>query len=204
MHPWLSRVDRPAFPDFAVFDLDPQEGTTWEQVVYVAGLVNVMLERLGLAGYPKTSGSRGVHIHVPLEPEYDYRRVRAFVERIGAMIAAADPDNVTMEWDKARRGPKVLIDHNQNVAGKTMASVYSVRPRPGAPVSTPVTWDELKTVHPSDFTIATIWKRLRQYGDLFAPVLTGGQHLEGPEQALGIQPVSTAPPDVDQSLHDPG
>jgi len=186
MHPWLSRVDRPDLPDFAVFDLDPQEGATWEEVVYVAGLVNVILERLGLAAYPKTSGSSGVHIYVPLEPEYDYRRVRAFVERIGLMIAAADADTVTMEWDKPSRGPRVFIDHNQNVAGKTIAAVYSVRPRPGASVSTPVMWDELKTVRPEDFTIATVWERLRQYGDLFAPVLDGGQILDGPERALGL------------------
>ncbi len=138
MHPWLSRVHHPESPDFALFDLDPQEGSSWEQVVYVAGLVNVLLERLGLAGYPKTSGSRGMHILVPLEPMYDYARVRRFVETIGRMVATADPGAATMEWDIPRRGPRVFIDHNQNVGGKTTASVYSVRPRPGAPVSTPL------------------------------------------------------------------
>lgn len=186
MHPWLSRAERPDVPDFAIFDLDPQEGTTWDQVVYVAGLVNLLLERLGLAGYAKTSGSRGIHIYVPLEPEYDYRRVRRFVETIGGMIAAADPDTVTMEWDKPKRGPRIFIDHNQNVAGKTISSVYSVRPRPGAPVSMPVTWQELETVDPQSFTIATVWERLRQFGDLFAPVLAAGQRLEVAEQALGL------------------
>lgn len=186
MHPWLSRVERPDVPDFAIFDLDPQDGATWEQAVYVAGLVNVLLERLGLAGYPKTSGSRGIHIYVPIEPLFDYSRVRRFVERIGQMIAAADPETVTMEWDKPRRGPKIFIDHNQNVAGKTIASVYSVRPRPGAPVSIPVTWAELGTIDPRSFTIATVWDRFRQFGDLFAPVLRGGQRLEGAETALGL------------------
>ncbi len=186
MHPWLSRVERHAYPDFAIFDLDPQEGATWQQVGYVAGLVNVILERLGLAGYPKTSGASGMHIYVPIEPQYDYARVRNFVATIGHMIAAADPDSVTMEWDIARRGPKVFIDHNQNVGGKTIASVYSVRPVPGAPVSTPLLWQEVGEVEPGDFTIQTIWERVRQYGDLFAPVLTGGQTLEGAEAALGI------------------
>jgi bifunctional non-homologous end joining protein LigD len=186
MHPWLSRAERHEYPDFAVFDLDPQDGATWEQVGYVAGLVNVILERLGLAGYPKTSGASGMHIYVPIEPRYDYARVRHLVATIGHMIAAADPDNVTMEWDIARRGPKIFIDHNQNVGGKTIASVYSVRPVPGAPVSTPLLWGEVGSVEPGDFTIATIWERLRQYGDLFAPVLTGGQTLEGAEAALGI------------------
>ena len=187
MHPWLSRVERFEHPDFAIFDLDPQEGATWDQVVYVGGLVRVILERLGLAGYPKTSGATGVHIYVPLEPRFTYRRVRRFVEAVGKLIEGADPDNVTMEWDIPRRGPRVFIDHNQNVAGKTIASVYSVRPRPGAPVSVPVTWDELERVKPDDHDISTVWGRLRQFGDLFAPVLRGGQGLEGAEAALGLE-----------------
>ena len=186
MHPWLSRVERPDLPDFAVFDLDPQEGATWDQVVHVAGLVNVLLERLGLAGYPKTSGSSGLHIYVPLDPLYTYRRVRRFVETLGRMIAQADPDSATMEWDITKRGPKVFIDHNQNVGGKTIASVYAVRPVDGAQVSTPILWDELATVKPGDYTISTIWDRLRKFGDLFAPVLDGGQTLDGAEAALGL------------------
>ncbi len=186
MHPWLSRAERSAYPDFAVFDLDPQEGATWEQVTYTAGLVKVILDKLGLASYAKTSGATGIHIYVPIDPVYEYGRVRGFVEAVGQLIVAADPETVTMTWDKPKRGPKVFIDHNQNVGGKTIASVYSVRPRPGAPVSTPILWDELSSVRPEDFTIATIWPRLRQYGDLFAPVLRGGQELETAEAALGI------------------
>jgi bifunctional non-homologous end joining protein LigD len=186
MHPWLSRVERPDYPDFAVFDLDPQEGVGWDQVVYVAGLVNVLLERLGLASYPKTSGATGIHIYVPLDPIHGYRRVRRFVETLGRLLASADPDAVTMEWDIPKRGARVFVDHNQNVGGKTIASVYSVRPVPGAQVSMPFTWPELDAVEPSGFTIGSIWERLRQYGDLFAPVLTGGQTLDGAEQALGL------------------
>jgi bifunctional non-homologous end joining protein LigD len=186
MHPWLSRVQHPQAPDFALFDLDPQEGSTWEQVVYVAGLINVLLERLGLAAYPKTSGSRGMHILVPLDPIHDYSRVRRFVETVGRMVATADPDAATLEWDMARRGPRVFIDHNQNVGGKTTAAVYSVRPRPGAPVSTPLLWNEIAEVKPGDFTIATIWDRLRKHGDLYAPVLAGGQTLDAAEAALGL------------------
>ncbi len=186
MHPWLSRVQTPELPDFAVFDLDPQEGATWEQVVYVARLVNIALERLGLAAYPKTSGSSGMHIYVPLEPRHEYVRVRRFVETIGRMLEGADPDTVSMTWHKPDRGPRIFIDHNQTVAGKTIASVYSVRPEPGAPVSTPLTWDEVGSVVPGDFTIETVWPRLGRYGDLFAPVLIGGQGLEGAEGALGL------------------
>ena len=155
-------------------------------MIYVAGLVNLLLERLGLAGYPKTSGATGIHIYVPVEADYSYRRVRRFVEAIGRLIVAADPDVATMEWDIAKRGPRVFIDHNQNVAGKTQASVYSVRPREGATVSMPVLWQELDDVVPQDFTMVTVWDRLRQRGDLFAQVLSGGQTLEGAEAALGL------------------
>jgi len=188
MHPWLSRVERPEYPDFAVFDLDPQQGVKWDQVVYVAGLVNVLLERLGLASYPKTSGASGIHIYVPLEPVHSYRRVRRFVETLGRMLATADPAAVSMEWDIPKRGARVFVDHNQNVGGKTIASVYSVRPVAGAQVSTPFTWPELGSVEPALFTVASVWDRLRQSGDLFAPVLTGGQILDGAEKALGLDP----------------
>ena len=187
MHPWLSKVNAPDRPDCAIFDLDPAEGADWEKVVAVARLVKVALDRLGLDGYPKTSGASGLHVYVPVEPEYSYARVRRFVEAVGRFIAAADPSIATMEWDIPRRAGKVFVDHNQNVAGKTIASVYSVRPRPGAPVSTPILWDELDTVVPDTFTIETIWRRLGTYGDLFAPVLRGGQTLDAAERGLGLE-----------------
>jgi len=186
MHPWLSRLPSADRPDFAVFDLDPAEGAGWGQVVYVAGLVKVVLDRLGLASYPKTSGATGMHIYVPVEPVHCYRRVREFVETVGRMLLTADPDAVTMEWEKEKRRGKVFIDHNQNVAGKTIASVYSARPREGAPVSTPLLWDEVAEVNPEVLTIATVWDRLTRFGDLFAPVLGGGQCLDEAEKALGV------------------
>jgi bifunctional non-homologous end joining protein LigD len=186
IHPWLSRVTALDRPDFAVFDLDPAEGATWEQVVAVARLLELALNNLGLKGYPKTSGATGLHVYVPVEPRYDYQRVRRFVEVVGRLLGQANPDDVTMEWDIDRRAGRVFIDHNQNVAGKTIASVYSVRPRRGAPVSAPILWEELSEVHPDEFTIATIWGRLQRFGDLFAPVLEGGQTLEAAEDALGL------------------
>ncbi|MGH8935271.1 MAG: non-homologous end-joining DNA ligase [Acidimicrobiia bacterium] len=186
LHPWLSRVTTPEHEDFAIFDLDPAEGATWEQVVRVARLVEVALDRLGLRGYLKTSGATGLHVYVPLEPAYPYRRVRRFVEAVGRLIVGANPDDATMEWDIPRRAGKVFIDHNQNVGGKTIASVYSVRPRPGVPVSVPVLWEELERVGPDSFTIVNLWDRLQRYGDLFAPVLQGGQRLESAEEALGL------------------
>ncbi|MCB2224419.1 MAG: non-homologous end-joining DNA ligase [Actinobacteria bacterium] len=186
IHPWLSRAVLPDVPTQAVFDLDPAEGAGWEQVSLVGGLVRLALERLGLEGHPKTSGATGLHVYVPLAPEHDYVRVRRFVETVGRTIVGAAPELATMEWDIPARAGKVFIDHNQNVAGKTIASVYSVRPRPGAPVSTPLTWDEVAGADPDAFTIATLWDRLARYGDLFAPVLAGTQRLERAEEALGI------------------
>jgi bifunctional non-homologous end joining protein LigD len=186
IHPWLSRVTSADRPDFAIFDLDPADGATWEQVVETATHIRVVLDRLGLASYPKTSGATGMHLYVPIDNEYPYRRVRAVVEAIGRLIVAADPGLATMEWDIPTRRGKVFIDHNQNVGGKTIASVYSVRPRPGAPVSTPLLWEEVPEVDPTDFTIHTIWERVSRHGDLFAPVLRGGQRLEGAEGALGL------------------
>jgi bifunctional non-homologous end joining protein LigD len=186
IHPWLNRLEHEGNPDFAIFDLDPAEGATWDQVVAVAKLLKIALDGLGLNGYVKTSGATGLHIYVPLDPVHEYRRVRKFVETVGRLLESANPDDITMQWDIAKRGPKVFVDHNQNVGGKTIASVYSVRPRSGAPVSTPILWEEVGTVHPDDFTIQTIWPRLQRYGDLFSPVLEGGQTLEEAEERLGL------------------
>ena len=186
IHPWLSRVGRSDRADFAVFDLDPAEGASWKQTAEAAELLGVALDRLGLAGYPKTSGSRGIHVYVPLDPVYEYGRVRRFVEMLGRLLAAAHPGGVTMDRYIPGRKGKVFIDSGQNRAGATIASVYSVRPRPGAPVSTPIRWDELNRIRPEDFTIATVWDRISRYGDLFAPVLQGGQCLEEAEKALGV------------------
>ncbi len=186
IHPWLSRLRDIESEDFAVFDLDPAEGAGWEQVVSVAKLLGVALDRLGLRGYPKTSGSRGIHVYVPLEPGHTYRRVRRFVERVGQLLAAADPEGVTMDRHIPNRKGKVFVDAGQNRAGATIASVYSVRPRPGAPVSTPVRWEELDHVTPGDFTVATVWDRISRHGDLFSLVLEGGQVLDHAEEAMGI------------------
>ena len=186
MHPWLSRADRQEAPDFAIFDLDPADGVGPDQVAATARLIKVVLDKLGMIGYPKTSGATGIHIYVPLDPVHEYARLRRFVEAVGRLIVTADPTLATMEWDIPKRHGKVFIDHNQNVGGKTIASVYSVRPRVGAPVSTPLLWDEVGEIAPDGITIGTIWDRLRSHGDLFAPVLRGGQRLDGVEAALGL------------------
>jgi bifunctional non-homologous end joining protein LigD len=186
VHPFHSKWDRLDLPDYAIFDFDPSEGAEWEQVVAGVKLLEIALRQLGLVGYPKLSGSRGLHVYVPLEPSHDYARVRRFVGEVGAYLAAANPDDITMEWDKPKRKGRVFVDHNRNAFGQTVASVYSVRPRPGAPVSAPLSWDEVGTVRNGDITMANLWDRLQRYGDLFAPVMTGGQTLDSAEDALGI------------------
>lgn len=186
VHPFHSRVGALGKPNYAIFDFDPAEGSTWDQVVAGARLLQVALGQLGLSGHPKLSGSRGLHIYVPLEPIHDHARVRRFVGEVGNYLAAANPEDITMEWDKPRRRGKVFIDHNRNAFGQTVASVYSVRPLPAAPVSAPLTWDEVGTYRNGDFTIANIWDRIEARGDLFAPVLEGGQTLLAAEHALGI------------------
>jgi bifunctional non-homologous end joining protein LigD len=188
VHPFHSTETDLDNPSYAIFDFDPAEGSHWGQVVSGAKLLEVALGQLGLTGYPKLSGSRGLHVYVPLEPVHDFTRVRRFVGEVGEYLAAANPDDITMEWDKPKRKGKVFVDHNRNAFGQTVASVYSVRPREGAPVSAPLTWDEVETVKNGDITILNIWDRLQRYGDLFAPVVADSQTLEVAEEALGITP----------------
>ncbi len=187
VHPFHSREGSLDNPDYAIFDFDPAEGSSWEQVVAGGQLLKVALGQLGLVGYPKLSGSRGLHVYVPLEPVHDFSRVRRFVGEVGNYLAAANPDDITMQWDKPKRKGKVFVDHNRNAFGQTVASVYSVRPRPGAPVSVPMTWDEVGEIENGDVTILNLWERLQRYGDLFAPVYAGGQTLDSAEAALGIE-----------------
>lgn len=186
VHPFHARYVSLDRPDYAIFDLDPAEGSSWDQVVAGASLIRVALDHLGLSSYPKLSGSRGLHVYVPLDPKHTFERVRRFVGEVGRYLVSANPDDLTMEWDKPKRRGKVFIDHNRNASGQTIASVYSVRPRPGAPVSAPVRWEELGGIANGDVTIANIWDRLQRHGDLFAPVVAGGQTLDEAETALGL------------------
>jgi bifunctional non-homologous end joining protein LigD len=160
-----------------MFDLDPSEGATFEEVVKVALLVRETLDVLGLESVPKTSGSRGIHVLVPIARRHGFDEVREFAGIVAGALARAHPGLVTTEWTKAKRRG-VLVDANQNGPGKTTASVYSVRPRAGAPVSTPLRWDEVGPgldIH--SFTMDVVLDRVGREGDLFARVLEGGQSL---------------------------
>jgi DNA primase len=172
------RVDKPERPDYVVFDLDPPESRNgFAQAIRVAHLIREALERLGLRSYPKTSGADGIHVLVPITRRSSYRDTYEFAERVSRDLEAGNPGLVTTEWlKKKRRG--VLVDHRQNGHGKTIAAVYSVRPKPGATVSTPLHWEELvQKLRPRDFGMREVLRRVERHGDLFEPVLRGGQAL---------------------------
>ncbi len=177
MNPWYSRVDRPDRPDFVLFDLDPTPEVPWRETVEVALLVKRLLDGVGLQSFPKTSGGKGFHVLVPLDRRSTYEESRAFAEHVAGAIARSYPKLATTQWAKSRRRG-VLIDANQNGEGKTIASVYSVRPHPGAPVSTPLTWDEVGDgLDPHAFTMSAVRARIAAHGDLFAGVLSTRQSL---------------------------
>jgi bifunctional non-homologous end joining protein LigD len=178
MNAWYSRVDKPERPDYVVFDLDPPESRNgFAQAIEVAHLVRGALEKLELPSYVKTSGADGIHVLVPIARRSSFPETYEFAELLSRRLEAENPGLVTTEWlKKKRRG--VLVDHRQNGHGKTIASVYSVRPKPGAPVSTPLRWEELtEKVRPRDYGRREALERLDRHGDLFEPVLRGGPAL---------------------------
>ena len=184
LHTWASRVDKPERPDWVMFDLDPSEGSGFEEVIEVALLVKQALDLLELESYPKTSGSRGIHVLAPIARRHSFEEARDFAAIIAGALARAHPGLVTTEWArKKRRG--VLVDANQNRHGATNASVYSVRPRAGATVSTPLRWDEVKPgLDPAVFTMEAVLDRVARDGDLYAPVLGGKQSLKSALKSL--------------------
>jgi bifunctional non-homologous end joining protein LigD len=177
MNTWYSRIDKPERPDWVLFDLDPSPDVGFPETVRVALLVKEVLDTLGLESFAKTSGSDGMHVLVPIERRSTYADTREFAEIVAGTLARTHQGLVTTEWSKAKRRG-VLIDANQNGEGKTIASVYSVRPREGAPVSTPLRWDEVtEDLDPRDFTMDVVLGRAEQHGDLFEGVLKTRQSL---------------------------
>ena len=176
MNAWYSRIDKPDRPDFVVFDLDPPDGG-FPLAVRVAHLVREALEELGLASYAKTSGADGIHVLVPITRRSSFDQTYEFAERVSRSLEERHPGLATTEWLKRKRSG-VLVDHRQNGWGKTIASVYSVRPRPAAPVSAPLRWEELtEDVIPRQFGMQEVLARVEREGDLYEPVLRGGQAL---------------------------
>ena len=177
------------YPDFIVFDLDPYiysgkeskgdepelNRRAFSKVKEVAWSLREILDQLALSSFLKTSGKTGLHIYVPILRQYDYSITRKTCELIGRFVMEHRPNDVTMEWSVSKRTGKVFLDHNQNTRSKNMASIYSLRPLAGAPVSAPLRWDELKDVYPTDFNIETVPDRVEAIGDLWSDVL-GAKH----------------------------
>jgi DNA ligase D len=169
-HPWPVRSDDVDHPDELRIDLDPQPGTDFEDAVRVAGEARALLGDLGYTGYAKTSGGRGIHIYVRIEPRWTFTDVRHAAIAFGRELERRRPGEVTTKWWKEERGERVFVDYNQNARDRTIASAYSIRPKPGATVSAPLEWDELGDVQPEDFTVATMPARFAEVGDRHAAI----------------------------------
>src|SRR2546430_10704937 len=169
-HPWPVRSDDVDHPDELRLDLDPQPGTDFEDAVSVAAAARALLDELGYRGFPKTSGGRGVHIYVRIEPRWSFTDVRHAAIAFGRELERRLPGQVTTSWWKEERGERIFIDYNQNARDRTIASAYSIRPKAGAPVSAPLTWDELVDITPEDFTVATMPARFAEVGDRHAAI----------------------------------
>jgi len=173
LNPWYACCDDVDRPDYLHFDLDPVPGATFEQVLETALWVREALAALDILSYPKTTGSRGIHVYVPIERGPLQKQVWSFAKELAQSLAAQHGNLITAEYRVAKRPSKhVLVDYNQNAWGRTLASVYSVRPQPRASVSTPLTWDEVERgVQIDDFRLDNVPQRIRRLGDLWKPML---------------------------------
>jgi bifunctional non-homologous end joining protein LigD len=188
-HPLHARGEDQQRPSYAFFDLDPFEPAGYDEVKHVASLIKIVLDRLELRSYPKTSGATGMQIMIPLNGEHDYDEVRGFVGAVSDLVHEADRTTTTLEWETRKRAGKVFMDVNMNRSGANIAAAYSVRPEPGATVSAPFSWDELDDIDPARFTIETMFERVAEVGDPFAPVAAGaGQSLTDAIEALDAKP----------------
>ena len=178
INPWLSRLQTLDFPDYLVIDLDPED-IPFDKVIETARAVREVLDKAGAPGYPKTSGATGMHIYVPLGAQYDYQTAQNFAQLIATMAHQLKPDFTSLLRNPLKRQRKVYLDFLQNRAGQTVAAPYSIRPRPGATVSAPLKWEEVKPgLEPGQFTIRTMPARLERLGDLFQGVLGPGIDIE--------------------------
>jgi DNA ligase D len=179
-HPWPVRRDAPDHPDQMRIDLDPQPGTDFADAARVAPEARALLQELGMDAFPKTSGGRGLHLYVPIEPKWDFVEVRRALIAFGRELERRHPSSVTMSWWKEERGEKIFIDFNQMARDRTIASAYSIRPKPRATVSAPLRWDEIGDVAPEDFDVTTMPGRFSEIGD---------PHAALDEHAFSIEPL---------------
>ena len=177
-HVWPFVQTRPDVADELRLDLDPQQGVDFDDVRAAAVELRRLLDELGIVAYPKTTGNRGLHVYVRLEPQWDSYQVRAAAVAAARELERRRPELITAAWWKEERGRRVFVDYNQNAPHKTVFGAWSVRARPGAQVSAPITWDELGAVHPDDLTIATVPERLKAKGDPWEGMNDRPQSLE--------------------------
>jgi len=188
MHPWHSRTRSWQKPDWCLIDLDPDKGNSFEQVMDVAKLVKSILDGIGADAYCKTSGSTGIHIYIPLAAKYDYEQSKQFAELLVNLVQAEMPGTTSVERNPAKRKGKIYLDYLQNRETQTAAAAYSLRPKPGMPVSTPLDWSELKKgLTPTTYNALNIFDRLKTEGDLFQPVLGKGVNLKKLLASLATQ-----------------
>ena len=179
LHPWTSPTDAPDRPSYALIDIDPGPETSWEELLVLARLYRTALEHLGVKGHPKVTGKRGIQVWIGIAPGPSFRDTSAWVEGLSRAIGGTVPDLVSWEWVKRARKGKARLDYTQNAINKTLVGPYSTRPAPGAPVSMPITWDELDDpdLRPDRWTIRDVQERLRDRGDPFRGVLEDNQQL---------------------------
>ena len=179
LNPHPVRAEDLEHPDELRVDLDPMPGVDWSRIVDVAYLAREVLDDVGLVGWPKTSGSRGLHILVRITPKWSYRDVRLAAETLAREVENRAPGVATARWWKEERGESVFVDFNQNAKDRTVASAYSVRPLPDARVSTPLTWDEVRSTRPEQFTVRTVPERFAELGDPHSGIDDAVGSLEG-------------------------
>jgi DNA ligase D len=177
-HVWPHLHDRAEVADELRLDLDPQPGVDFDGVRAAADELRRLLDESGVVGYPKTTGSRGLHVYVRLEPRWDPYSVRAAAVAVARELERRSPELITAAWWKEERGSRVFVDYNQNAPHKTVFGAWSVRARPGAQVSAPLTWDELASIHPDELTIASVPDRLAAHGDPWHAINEQPQSLE--------------------------
>jgi bifunctional non-homologous end joining protein LigD len=177
LHPLHAVGARQTHPTYAVFDLDPFPPATFKDACDASLLLKVALDRLDLDSYPKTSGGTGLHVYVPLDARHTFDDVRTFVSALCGLVHRATPRLTTLEWDTKKRSGRVFLDSGMNRPQASLSCAYSVRPEWDAPVSTPLIWDEVGGIEPDKFTMSTVLDRVRDVGDLFAPVAATRQSL---------------------------
>ena len=177
-HVWPYLADDPDHTDELRLDLDPQPGTDFTHIRAAAHELRTLLDEIGIVGYPKTTGNKGLHVYVRLEPKWDSYQVRSAAVAVARELERRRPDVITAQWWKEDRGERVFVDFNQNAPHKTVFGAWCVRARPGAQVSTPIQWDEIDSIHPDEFTIASLPARVETNGDPWADVNESPQSLE--------------------------